>query len=270
MTDPSDRLPDDYQDRIGAIESDLGRSICGFPTEGLEPCQQWPADESGRCSKHKDRDVQEAINELTASGSNSPQSLSPQETLTDTQPLETGRSNGSTSSTYRKLFGSYGYWAGLILVGLLMGAGTAAMTLDLAEDQRRAPREETEPEETFELNFDDPDFNKIRQSYREGNYREVASSLSKLIEETSRDSTRAQALYYSFVFHQNQQNYQRAIEAAEKFLNEYKDHYRRAEVLYGAWFISEQFLEDSERAERYRETLLEEFPDTKWADRLSS
>lgn len=267
MTDPADRLPDDYQERIQALESDLGRSVCGFPTEGLEPCEQWPADESEHCSRHKDRDLDQALDELTASTGGSSQSLTPQETLREPQTLDSDTSREAPSSWYRQFDGSYFYWTLLVLVGLLIGAGTAAVTFNGSPP---TTQDETSAEPGFELNFDDPDFTKLRESYRQGNYEEVARSLEELIEETNRDSVKAQGLYYSFVFHQNQQDYRRALEDAERFLEENEDHYRRAEVLYGAWFISNQFLEDAERAEQYRETLLEEFPDSKWANRLSS
>jgi tetratricopeptide (TPR) repeat protein len=268
VTDPSDRLPDDFQDRIDVLESDLGRDICGFPTEEFDPCDQWPADESGRCSRHADMDLENVVEKFRSPSSESPQSFAPDKTLNEPHQIpETSPANSPMHVLANRLAGSYWYWLGLILAGLLIGAGAAAVTLDFQPPATKPAQTQTRD---VEINFENPDFNKIRELYRNGDYQAVARRLDKIIEKTSDDTTRAQVLYFSFVFHQNQKNYRRALEMADRYLEQYSDHYRRAEVLYGAWFISSRLTDNSKRAKRYRQTLLDEFPDSKWARRLSA
>lgn len=270
MTDPSDRLPDGFQEQVEELESELGRDICGFPDEEFEPCEQWPAEGSSRCATHAGRDLEEAINDFRSPSSHSPQSLTPSKTLN--QPRSVGDKPVGASgfgSTVDRFANSYLYWGALVLVGLVLGATAGAFTVDLNQAGSQAPASTTSAGD-LDLNVDDPDFNKIRELYREGNHREVVQRLNRLIEETSSRSVKAQVLYFSFVFHQNRENYRRALEMADRYLKEFKDHYRRAEVLYGAWFICSRLTDQPERAKRYRQSLLDEFPDSKWAKRLSS
>lgn len=269
MTDEFSELPDDFNEKIDELESELGRKICGFPTEEFEPCQQWPSDESGRCTNHTGLDLNTVLEQRKSSSgltSPDPGRLNPSSTNFQQQSSRDFTLPEESSSTLIEgLMSSPFYWGLLVVVGLSIGAGTAALTVNFEEVGVGF-----QSGSQVDLNVQDPNFNRIREFYRNGDFQEVGRRLRTILNETDNSSIKARALYYSFVFYQNRKNYEEALRIADRYLEEYKDHYRRSEILYGAWFICSNLLNRPERAQQYRETLLEEFPESKWAKRLSS
>ncbi|MFB6345341.1 MAG: tol-pal system YbgF family protein [bacterium] len=267
MTEPSDQLPDDYEETVSRLESELGREVCGFPTENYQPCDQWPTEDSEYCRQHAGLDLEDFLNEQkTETGSTLPDP-SPS-AGTSTSPDDSGSSDATVSGWITHLQGSMTYWLGLLLAGFLLGATGAAWTVGTGFGPTGSVLNGAAEESEF--NPVDPDFQQLRQLYRSGRHDMVARRLQSIVDSAKKTDIRARALYLSFVFNQRQKRYQRALTAADRFIDNFSDHNRRAEVLYGAWFISSQLLDNPSRAKDYRDTLLEEFPESKWAKRLSS
>lgn len=257
----SDEVPSSYRKRVSAVEDQLGRDVCGYPNEEGNPCQQWPVDDEGRCSRHSGGSLEEAF------GDDEPSTppIEPEGHETDSR-VDSVRvpSDPQPEGWIESLASSATYWGVLVLVGLLAGAASGAYVFGLPS----ADGEPTPVEVTIDVNS--PDFTKIREHYRNGNLAEVESKLREIYRETPSSSDRAQALYYRYVLQQNRGNHRRAYELAEQFLSDFEDHSLRAEVTFGAWFLADRFLEQEDLAEKHREQLNSEFPDTKWADKTDS
>jgi outer membrane protein assembly factor BamD (BamD/ComL family) len=159
------------------------------------------------------------------------------------------------------------YWGIIVLVGLTTGGASGVYFSGATSTE---VNNEPTPVNQEQLNLRNPDFGQIRNLFREGQYDQVESRLSTLHQNSPNPTIRAKALYFRYVFQQQQGNYQRSLELAETFLQEFQNHPRRAEIAYGAWFLSTEMLNEPNQAERFKKLLQDEFPDTKWAERLSS
>lgn len=257
----SDEVPSSYRKRVSAVEDELGRGVCGYPNEEGDPCQQWPVDDEGRCSRHSGRSLEEAFGEEEPSSPTIEPEGHERGSRVDSVRVSAAPQSEGWMETVAS---SATYWGVLVLVGLLTGTASGAYFFGLPS----ADREPIRAEASIDVNS--PDFTKIREHYRKGNLAEVESKLRDIYRETSSSSDRAQALYYRYVLQQNRGNHRRAYELAEQFLSDFEAHSLRAEVTFGAWFLADRFLEREDLAEKHREQLNSEFPDTKWADKTDS
>lgn len=258
----SDEVPSSYRARLAELENELGRDVCGYPDEEGRPCEQWPADQEGRCARHAGRCLDDAFREDDRRSPDPVPTNSP-----SVPPAEEGEPDARDTDGSRLLDAparSVSYWMLLVVFGLLSGGGTGAVLFEggTTPDARTS--------ESVSINLNNPDFTRIRDHYRNGDLGEVGSELRRIHRHARHSSDRAQALYYRYVLQQNRGNHQRAFELATNFLNTFKDHPLRAEVTFGAWFLADRFLGDRELAQRYKEQLNSEFPDSKWAQQTDS
>lgn len=258
----SDEVPSSYRKRIASLKDEVGRDVCGYPDEEGSPCEQWPVDEHGRCSRHAGRSLESAFqggSEARVGGATPGAHESP-------SPVEvrSGVPSSSTPGWTEVLGTAITYWVVLVLLGLMAG-GVTGTVLFWEGDTLEQPTTTD-----VSLNVSDPDFTLIREYYRNGNLGEVESQLHRIYRESPSSSDRAQALYYRYVLQQNRGNHRRAYDLAEKFLNEFENHPLRAEVTFGAWFLADRFLEREDLARKYRKQLNSEFPDSKWAQKTDS
>lgn len=256
----------EHRRAVKEMEERLGREICGVPTdEG--PCSQWPiSDSHGRCRSHaRDAEAESGISRIF--GGN------PDEDSRSEAPVEV-------------FPGSPSLWASLALAGLILGGGimgglvyydvlwiprSLAMVEQTQNNDR--PERETQGSETqvsMELNLQKPDFTRIRTLYREGNVDQVAVALERIVRKAPRESDRAHGMYLQFVLYQNQGDYDRALRIADRFLDEFEEHDRRPEILFGAAFLCQRFLDRADRARRYKRRLRQRYPESPWTRRLSS
>lgn len=255
----------DHRQAVEDLEEQLGREICGVPTEDGNPCSQWPVSRThGRCRRHADS---AGTGEDAFSIFGQPDA-SPKETdRRDPAPVDSGRSAG--------------FWVSLALAGIVLGAGVVGGLLyyeviwiprSMAMETVTSAESETEttPEDvTVDIDPRNPDFGQVRSLYRQGEIDKVAVALRQIVDEGPRPA-RARAMYLQFVLYQNQEAYQQALDVADRFLRTFEDHDRHPEVLFGAAFLCKQYLDRPERAERYLQRLENQYPESAWAKRRSA
>ncbi len=255
MTNP---VPTPYRERIQSLESELNRTICGYPTEKGTPCRKWPVDDENRCSKHRGKDLQDAFQSGSVPTGESDE-YTP-ETVQET-PLRDPR---DWKYAFRELARTRTYWIIVLLLGLVSGTAYSTFRTGISDQMVSAV------EESPSLNVEDPDFNQIREWFRSGRYAMVRRYLNQIYENNSDVSSRAQALYYRYVLEQKLGNHETALSDAETFLQQFDDHTLRPEVLFGAWFLTHRLLDQPEQAEQYRKQLRSEYPESKWVQKINS
>lgn len=259
MTDP---VPASYRERIRTLESDLDRSVCGYPTEEGSPCRQWPVDEDGRCSRHSGKDLRDPFESGTVSIESS--STQSGDTIEETAEEPAIRDPRDWKYTLTEMARKPTYWVLLVVLGLV--SGTAYGTIRYPTTGNGDANQGT----VQSIDVDNPDFKTIREWFRSGNHTRVRSGLNEIYENSSNPSSRARALYYRYVHNQQLGNHQSALSDAETFLEKYDDHPLRPEVLFGAWFLSHRMLDRPEQAQKYEQQLRSEYPDSKWVQKINS
>lgn len=257
MANLKDDWPEDYRRKIEEIETKLNREICGAPDADGEPCQKWPIDsEQGRCREHH----------------NAPNNVVPDQTSENAGAVE---EVGNDTDQKRAFFPTY--FLILAFCGLLAGAGSVLVWYHfnlvgfVRQKFSHSGNINTRAKEkkTAAVNPDEPDFFRLRELARRGEVDRMVASLRKIAAESDKAPIRAEANYQLFVFYQHQEEFERALDVADKFLGNFAGSRRAAEVLYGAGYICERYLEDSTRAREYYDTLKGEYPDSKWAEKVS-
>lgn len=261
-------VPASYRKKIKELEDELNRSICAYPTDDGSPCKQWPVSDEGRCHQHTGKSIQDG---LTSDDNH-------RSTDRDLQPSEPSEEPSRSSSTETDsefnqwnhrdyvhwLSRSIVYWLMLVVFALSSGAASGYFFVD-------TPREPaTKQPEKIQINTSNPDFSRIRQLYRDDKLSQVRETLRDLAENHQDKSVRGTAYYYRFVFQQNQQNYEEALSLAREYLKKFNNHPRRAEVIYGAWYLTDRYLNRDDLAQQYKDQLQDEFPESVWNDRISS
>lgn len=244
----------DHVKTVKRLEEEVGRQICGAPTSSGLPCKDWPIDEShGRCSQHK------------PSASSSPDES---ESTTDKQRTVSDESDGSSLE-----MNEFRYWLLLGFIGLFLGGAAAASYL--ATDysgwwrpKKKVSVDQSGGEDPTSINVNDPDFGQIFQDFQEGRRAEVLRTLEAILNESDSRVAKSRAMYYKYVFLQKQEQFEQSVGVAEKFVNEYRSHAQRPEVLYGAGLMCEQYIPDGCDTE-FHSILREQYPDSKWIDELS-
>ncbi len=247
-----------HEEKIEQLEKELGREVCGVPLEAGTPCSRWPVEGAkGRCSQHsKDNSFPEPI-QFEKNEKDSDRRVK----VVD--PPKKSEPQNSTVAFFRR--GKTIFL--LAVVGFVIGASLTFAGLHLVAE-RETESDTAEISDEFEVNVDDPDFSRLQDYARQGNASQIVSFLQHIIDETGRPEVRAEALYRLFVFYESQAEIELALQAGDRFLSNFFGHPRTPEILYGAWFISENLAGESERAQRYRRRLLSDYPDSRWAEQL--
>lgn len=262
-----------HRDVIQRLEQELGREICGVPTPSGLPCKEWPiSQQHGRCSKHQPEPERE------------------------TSPVEDSRRREPTSPESPPTEEEPSSWfsrrvvipLGLILTGLLLGGGTVAYFYpslpgrSLLRSSQESPADgvaDVQPASATEslnpglskIDPRDPNFATLYKAYREdGNSRQLLELLDRIIRQSPDQSDRAEAMYRKFVLLQILNRFERSVRVADRYLNRFKQGSHRPEILYGAGWISETYLNQHKRSRSYYRKLKDEFPKSKWAQTVSS
>lgn len=258
----TDEVPTSFRERIRSLESELDRSVCGYPTDDGAPCRQWPVDEDGRCSRHRGKTLEEGFQSLRrGSGSSSDEN---DEITKSAHEDMTVRDPRGWKHTLVELGRSPTYWILLIVLGLVTGGAYGMYPAGAGFEPSNTVTK------TESIDVEDPDFNKIREWFRSGRQDRVRQALTRIYENASSSPPRAQALYYRYVLEQRVGNHEKALSSARRFLREFDDHSLRSEVLFGAWFLSRRLLNRPEQAQQYEEQLRSEYPESKWVQKIDS
>ncbi len=248
-----DDWPEEYIEKIEAIESKLDREICGVPTGSGGPCQKWPiSKDHGRCREH-----------LPPRNDSFSETFSSEEKKT---VKEVGSSSNSSSSPL-----SWQIFLILTLVGLLVGMGGTAAWIYFNKDRLtsgNASLRTSQSGSDLQVNPDDPDFTRLRELLNDGKFDRVVVGLQQIVNQTSRQSIRAEANYRLYVLYQRVDEFNLALKIARKFIDKFPESRRAPEVLYGAGNICKQYLNDSDRAQKFYKFLKERYPDSKWAQKV--
>jgi len=259
----------EHRRAVEALEERLGREVCGVPTGEGEPCSQWPVSaRHGRCRAHADS-VRTEGSGFALFGTSKPES--------------TGEApESSESSPPAPVDRSVSFWVALALTGIVLGGGIVgglvyydAIWIPRSVAMTRAGFSASPADTNARVvagDFDpaNPDFRRIRSLYRQGEVDRVAVALESVIRRGRSRSDRARAMYLQFVLYQNQEAYQQALDVADRFLETFQEHDRRPEVLFGAAFLCQRFLERPRKAEQYFRRLQERYPESSWAHRRSA
>ncbi len=251
-----------HEEKIKELERKLGREVCGVLRADGTPCSRWPTPAGeGRCSKHAN---QESFPEQ------SDQNITDENERRRVKVVAPPEQSATTSSKLTSLQD----WKSLLalaLVAFFVGAVLTYTGLRLTsspESKETTSNNTVEASNEFEVDVDDPDFSRLQEFARGGVAARIAPFLQQIIDETDSPEARAEALYRLFVFYESQAEFELALQTAERFLSNFFGHPRTPEILYGAWFISVNLVDDSARAERYRRRLLADYPDSRWAEQL--
>ncbi len=249
MVKSSSEWTPQHMQAVRTLEKELGRQICGVPTSSGLPCKKWPiSKEHGRCRLH-----------------------APGVKKSDSQPVEVETSpetaEASTFSPPKQL--NRRFITALLILGIFLGLAGSGIWLFYANRVGNTGLVSETGESVEEINPVHPDFTRLRELHSENKIDNISALLAEISRVAENPADRAEALYMQYVLYQNVQQYERAIEAAENFLNRFPSHQRRPEVLFGAIYLNLKFLQNRSEAANYYNTLKEEFPDSKWLEQAS-
>jgi hypothetical protein len=234
---------------VRTLEKELGREICGVPTSSGLPCKKWPISKEHGCCR------------LHAPGVNK----------SGSQPVEveTGPETAEDSSSLFPKQLTRRFIITLLIFGIFLGLVGSGIWLFYATGVENTRLVSESGENVEEINPVHPDFTRLRELHSENKIDNISALLTEISRVAENPDDRAEALYMQYVLYQNVQQYERAMKAAEKFLNRYPSHQRRPEVLFGSIYLNFKFLQNRSQAENYYNTLKEEFPDSKWLEQAS-
>ena len=242
-----------HREAVSEIEKELGREICGVPTGSGLPCKKWPVDSShGRCSDHApDLNPEPSRVEVTSCSNDS---------------------SSQASSTIFSRFLNLPVIIVLVLSGLIAGFVLSAGIIYALGSENLSLPGETEPDRSGSspaTSTGSLDFEEINRLFESGEYGRLEEKLDHQLA-AGEGASREDALYYLFVLYQRTERYRAAIDVGEKFVEEFPDHARAPEVLFGQAKIAVDFLGNQQLADKYYDQLEEEYPESRWIEKASA